>query len=203
MRRYMRRETSGWVVEGKELVNIDTNERYPIDDIDRSTLGTTAGNEVEVTTIWFKDSLGVGHAVSMLEGAPPGEPTSEPSAGLPGTDQGPGGETDIANAPDETGDSAVSSLDTEIGGGAGGADTDPSPGSETAARETSSPERLLHNYEGTREPTRRTPWRRLPDRLRLRAAADARRGRGDPRLQRRAQPATAQGGDQHGRRYGR
>ena len=139
-------ETHGWQLEANDIVNVQTGERYPVDNIDTGTMGTTSGEEVTATTVWFHVE-GAGEFVTFFGDVPPGAETEEKTGGLPSDGQSSvlGDESNGAVGPLETSDMA---------GNDGGSDTDPNPGSESAAGgagESSAPERLLHNYVGTRE----------------------------------------------------
>ncbi len=145
--------TSGWNINDDFITHVPTNQTYPIDDIDRSLWGTTSGQEVVGTTVWFHDADGVGHAVTMFADGPRGPSGDQVTGGMPIDNSG----AVAAGASEGGDDSAVTSLETDLTGG--DSDTDPSPASETPDRggsdggslDGSLSERLLHNYVGTRD----------------------------------------------------
>ena len=141
-------ETDGWRLDGNDIINVHADERYPVDSIDTGTIGTTSGEEVTAMTVWFHVD-GSGEFVTFFGDVPPGAETDEKTGGLPTDGEGSTLEGDTGGAL-----SPLETADTTADGG--GTDTDPNPGSESGpggggGTPDLGPERLLHNFVGTRE----------------------------------------------------
>ena len=141
--------TSGWEVQGSEIVDEFSN-RYPIDDIEHSTIGTSDGGEAPITEVYFHDAEGNGHVVAFPEEGPSGEETDERTGGL--RDAG-----DLLEG--EGFDSAVDDLgSTDDDRSTGGSDMNPSEdtagqsnggGGDSQSGEPDTP--MPENFRGSRD----------------------------------------------------